>query len=325
VLSYVSSALSGSDGAPLDALAAAWQADPQGRWERFERAVRHEARRRGLTGPRIPAIAQAVLLAGAVVVASLTYLALHVRPHAGQWAPIAAASAAMIVLGYGVLALARKDRLTRAGAALASWADEQSADPPAALSSQLPGQASREPGGPSSGNPPPLPQPGWPVPAQLLTIAEAARVLGQPVSISGFAIPRGGGIIYRAGGSSLILTISDGTLGRVGTWVSRRSGTALPGIGDRAWLLNRSRTVIVHVGTFLLKISLSGGTASVGTAAGGGSGSGAADSSAAGSSAAGSRTAGAAGDADVLVGLAATAAARLAAYRVQESSRSSRG
>jgi hypothetical protein len=177
------------------------------------------------------------------------------------------------------------------------------------------------------------------VPAQLLTIAEAVRVLGQPVSISGFAIPRGGGIIYRAGGSTLILTISDGTLGRVGTWVSRRSGTALPGIGDRAWLLNRSRTVIVHVGTFLLKISLSGGTASVGTAAGGGSGSGAADSSAgssaagssaagssaAGSSTAGSRTAGAAGDADVLVGLAATAAARLAAYHVQESSRSSRG
>jgi hypothetical protein len=39
----------------------------------------------------------------------------------------------------------------------------------------------------------------------------------------------------------------------LGTWVSRRSGTALPGIGDRAWLLNRSRTVIVHVGAFLLK------------------------------------------------------------------------
>jgi hypothetical protein len=330
VLSYVSSAVSGSDGAPFDALAAAWQADPQGRREPFERAVRYEARRRGLTGPRIPAIAQAVLLAGAVVVASLTYLALHARPHAGQWAPIAAGFATLIVLGGGVLALARKDRLTRAGAALASRAGEQSADPPAAPSGRLPGPASREPGGPSSGDLPPLPQPGWPVPAQLLTIAEAIRVLGKPVSISGFAIPRGGGIIYRAGGSSLILTISDSTLGRVGTWVSRRSGTALPGIGDRAWLLNRSRTVVVHVGAFLLKISLSGGTASVGPAAGGGSGSAAAGSSTAGSSTAGSSTAGsnaagAAADADVLVGLAATAADRLAAYRTQESSRSSRG
>jgi len=104
----------------------------------------------------------------------------------------------------------------------------------------------------------------------------------------------------------------------------RRSGTALPGIGDRAWLLNRNRTVIVHVGAFLLKISLGGGTARVGTAVGGGGGSGAAGNSTA-SSTAGSSTAGAAGDADVLVGLAATAAARLAAYRAQESSRSSRG
>jgi len=61
------------------------------------------------------------------------------------------------------------------------------------------------------------------------------------------------------------------------------------------------------VGAFLLKISLGGGTARVGTAAGGGGGSGAAGNSTA-SSTAGSSTAGAAGDADVLVGLAATGA-----------------
>lgn len=100
VLRDAASALSGTDGAPLDALTGACWADPQGRWDPFEQAVRAEARRRGLAGPGVPAALRALLQTGAFGVAGLTYLAVHARSHGGLWVPSITAFLALVTLSY---------------------------------------------------------------------------------------------------------------------------------------------------------------------------------------------------------------------------------
>jgi hypothetical protein len=104
------------------------------------------------------------------------------------------------------------------------------------------------------------------VPAQLITAAEAAQAFGQPVRISGFAGPDGGGVIYRASGAILILTVTDGFIGRIAARAGRRSGRVLPGVGDRAWLVSRDRTAVVQAGAYTVKITLSAGEVSGGYA-----------------------------------------------------------
>ncbi len=260
--------LSQTDGAPFEAVSGACWVDPRGRWDPFERAVRDEARRRGLIGSRIPATWRAALQAAAVGVASLAYLAVHSRPHAGFWAPLTAGLIALAVLSYLLQTAARKCRLSRTGTALAGRADSQGPVLLTSLNSQpgRPGTAAPGTAGPESPDLVPLPRSPVPVPAQLITAAEAAQAFGQPVRISGFAGPDGGGVIYRASGAILILTVTDGFIARIAARSGRRSGKALPGVGDRAWLVSRDRTAVVQVGTYTVKITLSAGEVSGGYA-----------------------------------------------------------
>ena len=155
VLRDAASTLSGTDGAPLDALTGACWADPQGRWDPFEQAVRAEARRRGLTGPGVPAALRALLQAGAFGVAVLTYLAVHARSHGGLWVPSITAFFALVTPSCWLGNLAGKHRLSRAGKALSRQAAAQPADPTAGLAWQ-PGAAEYggQPGMPEHGSQP---------------------------------------------------------------------------------------------------------------------------------------------------------------------------
>jgi hypothetical protein len=122
VLRDADAALAGTGSMPLEALAGRGQADLHGRWVPFADEVRTEARRRGLTASRLPAAVRWLLRAGAGVVAVLVYLALHSRPHTGQLIALGAAFIAFITPLYWVSVVAGRDRLTRAGTALASQA-----------------------------------------------------------------------------------------------------------------------------------------------------------------------------------------------------------
>ena len=120
VLRDADAALAGTGSMPLEALAGRGQADLHGRWVPFADEVRAEARRRGLTTSRLPTAVRWLLRAGAGVVAVLVYLALHSRPHTGQPIALGAAFFALITPLYWVSVVAGRDRLTRAGTALAS-------------------------------------------------------------------------------------------------------------------------------------------------------------------------------------------------------------
>ena len=133
VLDNVLSRLAGLDSAPFEVLAEACSADVRGCWDPFEKAIRSEARRRGLTRPRLPAAAARVLLAGTVAAGVLAFLAVHAHPHAGVWAAITAGFFAMVVPASWVRSLGREDRLTAAGAALAARWHRASADDPATV------------------------------------------------------------------------------------------------------------------------------------------------------------------------------------------------
>jgi len=120
VLRDADAALAGTGSMPLEALAGRGQADLHGRWVPFADEVRAEARRRGLTTSRLPAAVRWLLRAGAGVVAAAAYLALHSRPHTGQPIALGVAFFAFITPLYWVSVVAGRDRLTRAGTALAS-------------------------------------------------------------------------------------------------------------------------------------------------------------------------------------------------------------
>ncbi|HYA50093.1 MAG TPA: hypothetical protein VEG33_02865, partial [Streptosporangiaceae bacterium] len=115
-------ALAGGRGAPFVALADSCASDVRGRWEPFERAVRGEGRRAGITRPRLPAAARLVLYAGAGVVGAAVFAAVYGRSHSGLWAPSAAAFFAFAVPASWARSVGRRDRLTAHGSALGAWA-----------------------------------------------------------------------------------------------------------------------------------------------------------------------------------------------------------
>jgi hypothetical protein len=165
-------ALAGGRGAPFEALADSCASDVRGRWDPFERAVRGEGRRAGITRPRLPAAARLVLYAGAGVVGAAAFAAVYGRSHSGLWAPSAAAFFAFAVLASWARSVGRRDRLTAHGSALGAWAARAAGDIAAA------------------GGPPGL------GPAELSRLARAVAV-GAPVQIPG-ASP---GLAARAGRS----------------------------------------------------------------------------------------------------------------------------
>src|SRR5215467_2836114 len=121
-------ALAGGGGAPFEALADSCASDVRGRWDPFERAVRGEGRRAGITRPRLPAAARLVLYAGAGVVGAAVFAAVYGRSHAGLWAPSAAAFFAFAVLVSWARSVGRRDRLTAHGSALGAWAARAAGD-----------------------------------------------------------------------------------------------------------------------------------------------------------------------------------------------------
>jgi hypothetical protein len=125
-------ALAGVGGAPFEALAESCASDVHGRWHPFERAVRAEGRRAGITRPRLSAATRSLLYAGAVAVAALAFAAIHGGSHSGLWAPAATAFVAFAVPAYWAHSLSRQDRLTSHGSALGAWASRAAADMTAA-------------------------------------------------------------------------------------------------------------------------------------------------------------------------------------------------
>jgi predicted membrane protein DUF2207 len=115
-------ALAGDHGAPFEALAESCASDLRGRWNPFERAVRAEGRRAGLTRPRLSAAARLLLYAGAGVVGAAAFAAVHGRARSGLWAPTATAFLASAVLAFWARRVGRRDRLTAHGEALEAWA-----------------------------------------------------------------------------------------------------------------------------------------------------------------------------------------------------------
>ena len=170
VLRDAADALHGTGGAPLDALTGACWADPQGRWNPFEQAVRAQARRRGLIGSGVPAAVRALLQAGAFGLAGLIYLALHARSHGGFWLPSITAFLVLVTPSYWLGNLAARDRPTRSGQALARQAAARPADPFA-------GQA-WQPGAAAYGGQPGLPEYGG-QPARLRKDSQPAEA-GRP-------------------------------------------------------------------------------------------------------------------------------------------------
>jgi hypothetical protein len=114
-------ALAGERGAPFEALAEGCARDVRGRWNPFERAVRAEGRRAGITRPRLPAAARLLLYAGAGVVGVAAFAAVYGRARSGLWAPSAAAFVVFAVLACCARSVGRQDRLTAQGAALGAW------------------------------------------------------------------------------------------------------------------------------------------------------------------------------------------------------------
>jgi hypothetical protein len=109
-------------GAPFEALAESCASDVRGRWDPFERAVRAEGRRAGITRPRLSAAARLLLYAGAGAVGAAAFAAVYGRTYSGLWVPTAAAFLVFAVLAYWARSLGRRDRLTAQGEALGAWA-----------------------------------------------------------------------------------------------------------------------------------------------------------------------------------------------------------
>jgi hypothetical protein len=125
-------ALAAGRGAPFEALAESCASDVRGRWNPFERAVRAEGRRAGITRRRLPAVARLLLYIGAGVVGAAAFAAVYGRARSGLWAPTAAAFLVSAVLAYGARSLGRQDRLTAQGEALGAWAAEAAREMPTA-------------------------------------------------------------------------------------------------------------------------------------------------------------------------------------------------
>jgi len=125
-------ALAGGRGAPFEALAESCASDVRGRWDPFEREVRAEGRRAGITRPRLSAAARLLLYVGAGVVGAAAFAAVYGRARSGLWAPTVTAFFAFAVLAYWARSVGRQDRLTAQGAALGAWAARAAGDVAAA-------------------------------------------------------------------------------------------------------------------------------------------------------------------------------------------------
>jgi hypothetical protein len=125
-------ALAGGCGAPFEALAESCASDVRGRWNPFERAVRAEGRRAGITRRRLPAVARLLFYIGAGVVGGAAFAAVYSGARSGLWAPTAAAFLVFAVLAYGARSLGGQERLTAQGEALGAWAARAAGEMPAA-------------------------------------------------------------------------------------------------------------------------------------------------------------------------------------------------
>ena len=154
-------ALAGGRGAPFEALAESCASDVRGRWDPFERAVRAEGRRAGITRPRLSAAARLLLYVGAGVVGAAAFAAVYGRARSGLWAPTVTAFSAFVVLAFWARSVGRRDRLTAQGAALGAWAARAAGEMPAAGGMAAAGEMAAA-GGTAGLAPPELGRAGWP-------------------------------------------------------------------------------------------------------------------------------------------------------------------
>src|SRR5215831_6065216 len=156
-------ALAAGHGAPFEALAESCASDVHGRWDPFERAVRAEGRRAGITRLRLSAVTRILLYAGAGGVGALVFVA-GGGSDSGLWAPATAALFAFALLAYWTHSLGRQDRLTAHGSALSAWAARAAGEMAAGWRTPSPAAA--------------------PTPAELSQLAWAVAA-GAPVQVPG--------------------------------------------------------------------------------------------------------------------------------------------
>jgi Predicted membrane protein (DUF2207) len=122
VLADMRARLEDTGRAPFEAVAQACTVDVHGTWTPFEAGLRGAARRQGICRPLLPSTRRTALLACAItaVIGPAAFLASVLVHPAGLGQPGVSAVAAAVLFWVAVGWLARHDRLTPAGAALAA-------------------------------------------------------------------------------------------------------------------------------------------------------------------------------------------------------------
>jgi hypothetical protein len=93
--------------------------------------------------------------------------------------------------------------------------------------------------------------------ALLLTEMDVSEILGQPVTQSPESLARMR--FFRASGIHLtVMYLGTGRIAQFNQSSGRRSGREVTGAGDRAWLANGDRTIVVTAGAATAKLTLSG-------------------------------------------------------------------
>ena len=231
VLGDMRARLAGPGGAPFQALAEACTADVPGTWEPFEAKLRAEARRGGLSRPALPATGRTALqmLAGTAVIAVLAFLVARGLLPGGASRPGITSGTAVIVFWCGLGWLGRQDRLTAAGAALASrW--KQARTDLAVAAGTWPDAA---PAG--------LEQRAFAVAAGAAHRGGTGGLLGPGIRSTALPSPAGRGVIHQGDAGALTLIVASGRIADINLRHARKYGLPLPGAGDEAWLINRGR------------------------------------------------------------------------------------
>ena len=92
----------------------------------------------------------------------------------------------------------------------------------------------------------------------LVTAADIGAVLGFGVRFRGMPTPFA--TAYQGNGVTISFVTTSGRVGEMNARAARRSGRPLPGVGERAWLINRGRAAVVQAEGKTVKLTVPGGS-----------------------------------------------------------------
>ena len=91
----------------------------------------------------------------------------------------------------------------------------------------------------------------------VITEAEVAALVGPPVRTTPVPAPGEYAVICKGRDGTMSMVVVGGGFAALNSMIGRCAGRRLTGIGDEAWLVNKSRTVIVRVGAQIVKLTVS--------------------------------------------------------------------